>query len=187
MKTTSIPNTILTLVVAVFATIQVNSAVAAANKKMNAVMYHNSWIPACTMDAVEITAEKSAASLVEGTEYKGEVIPAVNMPVVTIRANGNYTPEDVQPVTVETVRPAGNRVAVAKVNGTYMPAMLMAPVTISAAAQATDEVAVVETPQAKSSEQPVFTISARKTFDVLVNIVVDKVLDIVHHLIGSGK
>ncbi len=187
MKATSIPNAILTLVVAVFATIQVNSAVAAANKKMDAVKYHNAWIPACTLDAVEITADKPAAELVETAEYRGEMIPAISLPVVTIRANGSYTPEDVQPVTVETVRPAGHRVAAVRVNGEYIPSMVMAPVTISAADQVSDEVTVADNPSPNVSAQPVFNISARKTFDVLVNLVVDKVLNIVHQIIGSGK
>ena len=63
----------------------------------------------------------------------------------------------------------------------------MAPVTISAADQVSDEVTVADNPSPNVSAQPVFNISARKTFDVLVNLVVDKVLNIVHQIIGSGK
>lgn len=187
MKTTSIPNAILTMVVAVFATIQVNSAVASSNKKMEAVLYNNTWIPSCNLKAVEISALRPEGELVQVKEFNGALIPSVSLPAVTIKASGVYTPADVQPMAVETKRPAGHRVAAVKVNGEYIPHQVMAPVTISASPSESEQVAVTETAEANATDKNVFNISTRKTFDVLMNIVVEKVLDIVHNLIGSGN
>ena len=187
MKATSISNTVLTLVVAVFATIQVNSAFASANVKTEAVLYNNTWIASSNLEAVEISAERIGGSMVQAVEYKGSVIPASDMATVTIKANGAYTPEDVQPLTIEPIAQKGQRVEVRKVNGEYVPYMEMAPVTISASASASDETAVTEKSPAETEEAQVFNISARKTFDVLVNIVVDKFVDLVHNLIGGAN
>ncbi|MFN8152722.1 MAG: hypothetical protein U0Y08_00370 [Bacteroidia bacterium] len=186
MKTTSIPNAVLTLVVAVFTTIQVNTAFATASVRTNAVRYNQTWIPSSNLDAVEISAARTNSTVVGVAEYKGALIPAENLAAVTIKATGQYTPEDVQPVTVEPIAQKGQRVEVRKVNGEFVPYMEMAPVTISATAQTSSETAVVEKAPAQTEETPVFTISARKTFDVLVNLVVDKVMDIVHDLLGSS-
>ena len=187
MKATSISNTVLTMVVAVFATIQVNSAFASANVKTEAVLYNKTWIPSSNLDAVEISAERTGGSMVQAVEYKGSMIPSSDMAAVTIKADGFYTPADVEPITVEPIAQKGQRVEARKVNGEFVPYMEMAPVTISASASASSETAVTDKAPAQTTESQVFNISARKTFDVLVNIVVEKFLDLVHNLIGGAN
>ena len=183
MKTTSIPNTVLAMVVAVFTTIQVNSAIASTSKRVEAVRYQNTWIPSVELKAVEITATRTKAVLSSAVEYKGDIIPSVQMADVKIKASGVYTPEDVAPLAVGEPKHGQYRMEVAQVNGVYMPTSNMAPVTISAGSQ--DIAVKADDAENTTTSRGIFQARARKTFDVVVNYMAEKANNLLRSLISG--
>lgn len=185
MKTTSISNFALTVVVAVFASIQVSAAVAASGNKTEMVKHNNEWMPVYHLPEVAVTA--TSQKLVEAKEVNGTIMPVVHLQEVMVTASGSFDPADVQPIAVEPTKPEGFRVEAKKVKGVYMPVNEMAAVTITAEAPVDEQVAVNQPVNTQGKDNKVFTISARKSFDVVVNLMVEKAMDLMKKFLNSSR
>lgn len=173
MKASPILRTTVMLATGLLATIQLNNAQASNAITTEMVFHKNEWMPVCNLAPVECSAEKVERHVVEARIVNGKVMPFMTLATVTIRPDGSNSPVEVRPV--RTV-PAGQRVAVIKVNGTYMPYMEMEAVAVTAEGAATDNIAVVAPAKHTGAEGRVFTISARKTFDSLVNLLAERAM-----------
>lgn len=182
MKTTLIPNAALTLVVAVFTSLQVSSAFAGSNTKTEAVLYENKWIPSLDLKEVEISASRGNGAVCELKMYKGKFTPTVQLNEVTINASGIYGPNDVPEFAFVKPVSKGKKVDAVLYNGQFIPSIQLAEVTISSNRIASSQVPDDAT---KSASPSVFHVSARQTFDMIVNYMVDKSSNVLRHLIGG--
>lgn len=174
MKAPSILRSALTLFAGLMATIQVSNALATNIETTEMVFYKNEWLPVYNLEPVECTAEKTEGQLMEARIVNGKVMPYLELAAVTIRPDGNYSPEEVRPVRLKSTLPAGQRMAVVKVNGIYMPYMELDAVAVTAEGADADHLAIEEAAKHSGAEGRVFTISARKTFDSLINLLVNR-------------
>jgi len=182
MKTTSISNLALAVVVAVFASFQVSAAVAASGNKTEMIKHKNEWMPLYQLPEVEVTA--AAVQLVEAKEVNNKIIPVVQLKEVVVKATGAV---DVEPVTIQPAKPQGYRLEARKVNGSYMPVNDLAAVTVVSEVADKEPVAVVKHEGKQTNEKKVFTISARKSFDMIVNLMVEKAMGFMKSFINRSK
>ncbi len=179
MKTTLIPNAVLLLTAFAFTTIQLNAAVVAKGTMVETVKYENTRIPSITLKEVEVSSSPVSTGIFEAVNYNGELIPSIQLSEVSINASGNYNINDIPESMVIKPATKGQRVPVVNYKGEFIPSFQLGEVNI--VGDKINNTAVLQTEPAPANTKGIFNVSARQTFDVLINFVVEKGGRIVRH------
>ncbi|MBK7683205.1 MAG: hypothetical protein KA347_02995 [Bacteroidia bacterium] len=182
MKTNLNPRAVFLFLLLSSATYQVQAAITSDEKVVKAARFENTWIPSIQLQEVEISASRSEGNIVEATSYEGSLIPSIQMNEVTIKASGIYDDTDIQKIGfVEPVR-AQYLTEVVLYNGEYIPRIQLQEVNVEATAINTQ----VNAPDVNSQEkvkEGVLQVNARQTFNVLIDFIITKSMEIVRHFV----
>ncbi len=185
MKSITLSNAALNGLVAVFILLKVNHAFAGTGTMVETVTYQNERIPCITLNEVTIRADNSAQiqQVFPAVEYRNSWIPSIQLNEVTIKSTGVYNSDDLPKEGLRVPVNIGQKVNLVKYKNEWIPAIDLKEVQIVAAplpADKSDAEVIVVAQTAEGREK--FTISARQSFDVLLNFIVEKTLAMVRHI-----
>jgi hypothetical protein len=188
MKTNLNPRAVLMFLLLSSATYQVQAAITSDEKVVKAARFENTWIPSIQLKEVEISASRTESSIVEATPYKGSLIPSIQMNEVTIKASGIYDDSDLQKIGFVEPTRAPYLTEVVLYNGEYIPLIQLQEVRVEGLAMETP----VKTQEINSQEkvkEGFLQVNARQTFNVLIDFIITKSMEMVRHFVptGSGK
>jgi len=179
MKTTLIPNAVLIFTALAFTTIQLNAAVVSGGAKVETVEFRNERIPSITLREVQVTPGSVSHEIFEAVYYQGQFIPSIQLSEVTVKISGDYNNDMPEKMIVKPTT-KGQQVKVVNYKGEFIPSINLVEATIVG-----DRIMDAEVAKAESSPtntKGVFNLSARQTFDVLINFIVEKGSSIIRHI-----
>jgi hypothetical protein len=185
MKTTLNPRVVLVFLLLSSLTYQVQAAMTSEQKVVKAARFENTWIPSIELKEVEISAPRSESKIFGAVEYQGDVIPSIQMNEVTINASGKYDDNDIPAAGFIEPERSNYLTGVTRFNGEYIPVIQLNEVQIEAYAKPVD-INAQDVNSDKNQNEGILQVNARQTFNVLIEFVISKTLEIVRHLIPSS-
>lgn len=186
MKTTLNPRVVLMFLLLSSLTYQVQAAITSEQKVVNAARFENTWIPSIQLKEVEITASRSENKIVNAAVYQGDIIPSIQMNEVTIKASGKYDENDIPAAGFVEPKRAQYLTQVVLYNGEYIPMIQLNEVQVEANAITTSvnpqEVATLST-----KNEGVLQVNARQTFNVLIEFIISKTMEMVKHMVPTSR
>ncbi|MBK7964042.1 MAG: hypothetical protein IPK10_01110 [Bacteroidetes bacterium] len=185
MKTTLNPRVVLMFLLLSSLTYQVQAAMTSEKKVVNAARFEDTWIPSIQLAEIEISASRSENKIVEAVKYKGRIIPSIQMNEVTIKASGIYDNSDIH--SFGFVEPYRGKylTEVVLYDGEYIPMIQLNEVQVEAFAvpiNMNTQTVSAHTTIAKGAMQ----VNARQTFNVLIEFIISKSLEIVKHFVPAS-
>lgn len=186
MKTTLNPRSVFMFLLLSSATYQVQAAITSDQKVVKAARFENTWIPLIQLAEVEISASRCENTIVEATSYEGSLIPSIQMNEVTIKASGTYHDNDIQKVGFVEPSRAQYLTEVILYNGQFIPLIQLKEVNVEATSIQT--IANFQDPNSQERvKEGMLQVNARQTFNVLIDFIITKSMEIVRHFVPSGK
>lgn len=180
MKTTMIPNAVLLLIVSVFTSLQLKAAITNAGTVVEAGIYNNKWIPSITLKEVKISGNPDLNEMNDKREIENNISVPLQLNYLYNRNSNSYDFLDVPERMVELPKYSGQTVGVVKYKGEYIPSINLSEINIIGERISSNQPG---SPSANSNaESRLFRLSARQTFDVLINYVVEQGLGILRHI-----
>lgn len=185
MKTSLNPRVVLMFLLLSSFTYQVQAAMTSEKKVVGAAQFENTWIPSIQLKEVEISAPRSKNIIVNAVKYHDDVIPSIQINEVTIKASGEYNDDDIPSVGFMEPKRAEYLAEVVMYKGEFIPMIQLNEVQVEAdaipARTKTPEVGTVST-----TKEGEFHVNARQTFNVLIDFILTKTLEMVKHILPTS-